>query len=108
VVVSHHHGRKPAEAAQIWRSYATGRGVNNMKLFLNGHLWWFARVLYRLQLLAAKPGNDPAGTGGHGPLFRDAPAACRGGRRIGPAEACSVGAGLLSAGQIEPDEGTFL
>lgn len=49
VVVSHHHGRKPAEAVRIWRSYATGRGAYNMKLLLGGHLWWFVRAVYGLR-----------------------------------------------------------
>jgi GT2 family glycosyltransferase len=49
IVVSHHHGRKPDEAARIWRSYATGRGAYNMKLLLNGEFWWFARAIYGLR-----------------------------------------------------------
>jgi GT2 family glycosyltransferase len=49
IVVSHHHGRKPDEAARVWRSYATGRGAYNMKLLLNGEFWWFARAIYGLR-----------------------------------------------------------
>lgn len=50
VVVTHHHGRKAADAAALWKWYAIGRGAYHMKLLLTGHQFlWFARSLYQLR-----------------------------------------------------------
>jgi GT2 family glycosyltransferase len=50
VVVRHHHGRKAADAAALWKSYAIGRGAYHMKLLLKGRqFWWFARSVYQLR-----------------------------------------------------------
>jgi glycosyltransferase involved in cell wall biosynthesis len=50
VVVRHHHGRKAADAAALWKSYAIGRGAYHMKLLLRGHQFlWFARSVYQLR-----------------------------------------------------------
>jgi glycosyltransferase involved in cell wall biosynthesis len=50
VVVRHHHGRKAADAAAVWKLYAIGRGAYHMKLLLKGHqFWWFARSIYQLR-----------------------------------------------------------
>jgi glycosyltransferase involved in cell wall biosynthesis len=50
VVVRHHHGRKAADAAALWRSYAIGRGAYHMKLLLRGRQFlWFARSVYQLR-----------------------------------------------------------
>jgi GT2 family glycosyltransferase len=50
VVVWHHHGRKAADAATIWRRYAIGRGAFHMKILLSGHQFlWFARSIYQLR-----------------------------------------------------------
>ena len=49
-VVRHHHGRKAADAAALWKSYAIGRGACHMKLLLRGHQFsWFARSVYQLR-----------------------------------------------------------
>jgi len=48
VVVRHHHGRKAADAAALWKSYAMGIGAFHMKLLLRGHQFlWFARSVYQ-------------------------------------------------------------
>ena len=50
VVVRHHHGRKAAHAAALWKSYAMGCGAYHMKLLLKGHQFlWFARSIYQLR-----------------------------------------------------------
>jgi glycosyltransferase involved in cell wall biosynthesis len=50
VVVRHHHGRKAADVAALWKSYAMGRGAYHMKLLLKGHQFlWFARSIYQLR-----------------------------------------------------------
>jgi glycosyltransferase involved in cell wall biosynthesis len=50
VIVKHHHGRKAADAAALWKSYAIGRGAYHMKLLLTGHQYsWFARSIYQLR-----------------------------------------------------------
>jgi glycosyltransferase involved in cell wall biosynthesis len=50
VVVRHHHGRKAADAAALWKWYAIGRGAYHMKLLLRGHQFlWFARSVYQLR-----------------------------------------------------------
>jgi cellulose synthase/poly-beta-1,6-N-acetylglucosamine synthase-like glycosyltransferase len=50
VVVSHHHGRKAADAAALWKSYAMGCGAYHMKVLLKGHQFlWFARSIYQLR-----------------------------------------------------------
>jgi glycosyltransferase involved in cell wall biosynthesis len=50
VVVRHHHGRKAADAAALWKLYAIGRGAYHMKLLLRGHQFlWFARSVYQLR-----------------------------------------------------------
>jgi glycosyltransferase involved in cell wall biosynthesis len=50
VVVQHHHGRKAADAAALWKWYAIGRGAYHMKLLLKGHQFlWFARSIYQLR-----------------------------------------------------------
>jgi len=49
-VVRHHHGRKAADAAALWKWYAIGRGAYHMKLLLKGHQFlWFARSVYQLR-----------------------------------------------------------
>jgi glycosyltransferase involved in cell wall biosynthesis len=49
-VVRHHHGRKAADAAALWKSYAIGRGAHHMKLLLRDHQFlWFARSVYQLR-----------------------------------------------------------
>jgi GT2 family glycosyltransferase len=49
-VVRHHHGRKAADVAALWKTYAIGRGAYHMKLLLNGHEFlWFARSIYQLR-----------------------------------------------------------
>jgi len=50
VVVRHHHGRKAADAAALWKTYAIGIGAYHMKLLLKGHQFlWFARSVYQLR-----------------------------------------------------------
>ncbi len=50
VVVRHHHGRKAADAAALWKWYAIGIGAFHMKLLLRGHQFsWFARSVYQLR-----------------------------------------------------------
>jgi glycosyltransferase involved in cell wall biosynthesis len=50
VVVRHHHGRKAADVAALWKSYAMGCGAYHMKLLLKGHqFFWFARSIYQLR-----------------------------------------------------------
>jgi glycosyltransferase involved in cell wall biosynthesis len=50
VVVRHHHGRKAADVAALWKSYAMGCGAYHMKLLLKGHQFlWFARSIYQLR-----------------------------------------------------------
>jgi glycosyltransferase involved in cell wall biosynthesis len=50
VVVRHHHGRKAADAAALWKTYAIGIGAYHMKLLLRGHQFlWFARSVYQLR-----------------------------------------------------------
>ena len=50
VVVRHHHGRKAADAAALWKWYAVGRGAHHMKLLLRDHQFlWFARSVYQLR-----------------------------------------------------------
>ncbi|MGC1304107.1 MAG: glycosyltransferase family 2 protein [Caulobacteraceae bacterium] len=50
VVVRHHHGRKAADAAALWKAYAIGRGAYHMKLLVKGHEFsWFARSIYQLR-----------------------------------------------------------
>jgi glycosyltransferase involved in cell wall biosynthesis len=50
VVVRHHHGRKAADAAALWKWYAIGRGAFHMKILLRGHQFlWFARSVYQLR-----------------------------------------------------------
>jgi hypothetical protein len=49
-VVRHHHGRKAADAAALWKWYAIGRGAHHMKLLLREHQFlWFARSVYQLR-----------------------------------------------------------
>ena len=49
-VVSHHHGRKAADAAALCKSYAMGCGAFHMKLLLRGHQFmWFAQSVYQLR-----------------------------------------------------------
>ena len=46
VVVSHHHGRKAADAARLKKSYGIGAGAYHMKLLLRGRKFsWFVRSL---------------------------------------------------------------
>jgi hypothetical protein len=50
VVVTHHHGRKTADAEALRKSYAIGRGAFHIKLLLTGHQFlWFARSVYQLR-----------------------------------------------------------
>jgi glycosyltransferase involved in cell wall biosynthesis len=50
VVVRHHHGRKAADVAAVWKSYAMGVGAYHMKVLLKGHQFlWFARSIYQLR-----------------------------------------------------------
>jgi glycosyltransferase involved in cell wall biosynthesis len=50
VVVRHHHGRKAADAARLWKLYAIGRGALHMNILLRGHhFFWFARSIYQLR-----------------------------------------------------------
>lgn len=49
VMVRHHHGRKAADAAAVWKAYAIGRGAYHMKLLLRGRQFlWFARSIFQL------------------------------------------------------------
>jgi len=49
-VVRHHHGRKAADVAALWKWYAIGRGAFHMKLLLKGHQFlWFARSGYQVR-----------------------------------------------------------
>ena len=44
ILVRHHHGRKAADFAHLWRSYDIGVGAYHMKVLLNGRrLSWFIR-----------------------------------------------------------------
>jgi glycosyltransferase involved in cell wall biosynthesis len=50
VVVGHHHGRKAADAAALWKYYAIGIGAFHMKILLRGRQFlWFARSVYQLR-----------------------------------------------------------
>jgi glycosyltransferase involved in cell wall biosynthesis len=50
VIVRHHHGRKAADVAGLWKWYAIGIGAYHMKLLLRGHQFlWFARSVYQLR-----------------------------------------------------------
>ncbi len=50
VVVGHHHGRKAADAATLWKYYAIGIGAFHMKVLVRSHQFlWFARSVYQLR-----------------------------------------------------------
>ena len=48
VVVRHHHQRKAADAAGLWKCYAIGIGAFHMKLLMKSRQFlWFLRVVYQ-------------------------------------------------------------
>jgi glycosyltransferase involved in cell wall biosynthesis len=50
VLVRHHHRRKAADFAHLWRSYDIGVGAYHMKLLLKSHrLSWFAKGVFAVR-----------------------------------------------------------
>jgi glycosyltransferase involved in cell wall biosynthesis len=58
VIVRHHHRRKAADFAHLWKSYDIGTGAYHMKLLLKGRrLSWFGKGLFAVRRRIAWEGR---------------------------------------------------